>query len=165
MGISSSHSIQYLGATLSISNRYCFNLWQKPFQRMSTKNYHWSSKSLSHAGRKTLIQSVTSAIPTYWFATQHTSQKIFHHIDSLNSRFLWKGNNDGHRHLIPISCSRCAKNICSGGLGLCNAFLQAQSSLLYLAWLFLRYPHQLWATYLIQKYLRNTSFRLYFQVN
>lgn len=114
---------------------------------LSTKNNHWSSKSLSHAGRKTLIQSVTSAIPTHWFATQQTSQKIFHHIDSLNSRFLWKGKNDHHRHLIPISCSHCAKNICFGGLGLCNAFLQAQSFLLYLAWLFLRYPHQLWATY------------------
>lgn len=59
-----------------------------------------------------------------------------------------------------ISWDQCTRNIKFGGLGLRHTESHIKASLLHLAWRFLHYPHQLWATCLAHNYLRPVTFQL-----
>lgn len=56
----------------------------------------WKSKVLSLAGRASLINSVTSSIPTYTMLTSKVPTSCRKEMDMLNRRFLW-GSSDSKK--------------------------------------------------------------------
>lgn len=49
----------------------------------------WKAKLLSLAGRATLVNSVTSSIPTYTMLVTSLPAVVTEEIDKANRRFLW----------------------------------------------------------------------------
>ncbi|KAI5327836.1 hypothetical protein L3X38_027232 [Prunus dulcis] len=52
----------------------------------------WKSKFLSLAGRATLIQAVTSAVPIYAMQTSKLPVSVGQELDKLNRNFFWGGS-------------------------------------------------------------------------
>jgi hypothetical protein len=54
----------------------------------------WKEKSLSFAGRGTLIKAVAQAIPTYLMSSFLLPKGLCQQIESITSRFWWGSNID-----------------------------------------------------------------------
>ena len=96
----------YLGAPLFLSKSP-----SKDFkyleEKLESKLTGWRSHCLSWAGRCTLINFVTQAIPNYTFSTFNVPAKNCTKLDALSRRFWWKpkeGIADSLRGLHGISC-------------------------------------------------------------
>ena len=79
----------YLGAPMFLSKSPSkdFKFLQ---DKLESKLTSWRSKCLSWAGRCTLINSVTQAIPTYTFSSFDIPIKNCDKLDSFSRRFWWK---------------------------------------------------------------------------
>uniref|UniRef100_A0A803PRU1 Reverse transcriptase domain-containing protein n=1 Tax=Cannabis sativa TaxID=3483 RepID=A0A803PRU1_CANSA len=81
---------RYLGVpicTKKISKQECNVLIEKMIARIQT----WSTKHISFAGRAVLINSVLSAIHSYWCQILKLPKKVIHEIEAICRAFLWKG--------------------------------------------------------------------------
>lgn len=58
-------------------------------QKGNNRLASWKSKVLSMAGRLTLIQSVTSAVPIYAMQITKLRAIVCQNLDKLNRNFLW----------------------------------------------------------------------------
>ncbi|KAE8681581.1 hypothetical protein F3Y22_tig00111311pilonHSYRG00001 [Hibiscus syriacus] len=78
--------------------------------------HHWSSKTLSYAGRLELIKSVLTSVANFWCRQLFLPNSVLMKIEQLCSRFFWKGT-DKSASGVRVSW----KNICflksEGGLG------------------------------------------------
>lgn len=83
--------IKYLG--LLIGANMCHSKNWKPivdvFDKWLSK---WKGRSLSIGGRLTLIQSVLSSLPLYYFSIFRAPHKVLHQLEKIRRRFLWSGN-------------------------------------------------------------------------
>ena len=108
---------------------------------------------LSLGGRLTLVNSIISAIPTYYLSVLHLSAKVEYEMDKIRRLFLWKshlGSNQGY-------CLAKWKVICSSkkhdGLGIINLrnfSIAVKSKLLWQ--LFATCPHLKWLGLIRSKY-------------
>ncbi|XP_060968420.1 uncharacterized protein LOC133035977 [Cannabis sativa] len=81
---------RYLGVpicTKKISKQECNVLIEKMIARIRT----WSTRHISFAGRAVLINSVLSAIHSYWCQILKLPKKVIHEIEAICRAFLWKG--------------------------------------------------------------------------
>lgn len=85
-------SFEYLGTELELS-RIQRNNWLNTISRIQARIASWWGKILSPVGRKTLIQSVTTAIPIYWLRHNIIPVKVTKQINGINSNFLWDGQS------------------------------------------------------------------------
>lgn len=60
----------------------------------------WKARTLSQARRTVLIQSVASAIPSYYMSVFCLPKRVCGHIDMKIKNFWW-GFTDEHRHFHP----------------------------------------------------------------
>uniref|UniRef100_A0A803PZ58 Uncharacterized protein n=1 Tax=Cannabis sativa TaxID=3483 RepID=A0A803PZ58_CANSA len=58
---------------------------------MTTRIRSWSTRHLYFAGRVVLINSVLSAIHSYWCQILKLPKKVINEIESICRAFLWKG--------------------------------------------------------------------------
>lgn len=110
------HTGSYLGNPFcNFSSRYA--AFQFLMDKLSRKLAGWKEKTLSLAGRSTLVKTVAMAVPSYVMQTFLLSKKMCDKMDGIVRRFFW-GYNDAKRHL----CLKAWDNICapkaSGGLGI-----------------------------------------------
>ncbi|BBG96503.1 hypothetical protein Prudu_005325 [Prunus dulcis] len=76
----------------------------------------WKSKFLSLAGRATLIQAVTSAVPIYAMQTSKLPVSVGQELDKLNRNFFWGGSEKKLKiHLCQWDLACRPKH--KGGLG------------------------------------------------
>lgn len=62
---------------------------------------HWKSKNLSIAGRRTLVQSVLSDVPSYVMQTSWLPQSTCDELNRLSRNFLWGSSADKRKlHLV-----------------------------------------------------------------
>lgn len=94
----------------------------------------WKAKSLSWAGRSTLIQFVLNSLPLYTLVAFKLPKKICNKIDKLNRRF-WYGKTDreGSFHSL-ISWDMVCQPKGSGGLGFRKAQDLNNSMISKIAW-------------------------------
>jgi hypothetical protein len=66
-------------------------------------------------GRKELVKSVLSALPTYLLTTVKPSRKFYSAMDKLRKRFLWVGNQElqrvSARSIGVVSAGHCSMEV------------------------------------------------------
>lgn len=117
LGMSSTRDLgKYLGVPL-IHGRVTKSTYREIIEKVSSRLNGWKAQFLSLAGRSTLINSVTSAIPTYTMLTARLPNGVVHELDKLNRRFLWGGTESKRAlHLVKWTDVCLPKRY--GGLGM-----------------------------------------------
>ena len=77
----------------------------------------YKTKTLSMAGRATLIQSTLNTIPYYTMQSTKLPQSTCDEIDRKNKGFLW-GALEGERKVHLVAWETVNKSKCEGGLGI-----------------------------------------------
>ncbi|KAL3498092.1 hypothetical protein ACH5RR_040824 [Cinchona calisaya] len=93
----------------------------------------WQSSMESFAGRKTIIQEVTSAIPSYYMQCLSLPKTVCENIDKANRVVLWGGSE----HKRETSLVGWEKVICPedlGGIGIRKTRLANEASFSKLNW-------------------------------
>ena len=90
----------YLGMPLG-GNPRSRPFWDPVIHKVSKRLDGWKRAFLSKGGRLTLIESVLSAIPTYFLSLFHIPSKVIKELEKIMRSFLWKGaDGDGEDHLV-----------------------------------------------------------------
>lgn len=79
---------RYLGMPL-INTRVTKATYASIVDKVQCRLANWKSKHLSMAGRLTLVQAVTTSIPTYAMQTAKLPASSCNQLDKLNRNFLW----------------------------------------------------------------------------
>lgn len=77
----------------------------------------WKSVTLSMAGKMTLIQAVSSAIPTHSMKTSKLPMTVCHELDRFTKNFLW-GSTNSKKKVHIVSWEKVAWPKHLGRLGL-----------------------------------------------
>lgn len=117
----------YLGLPLVHKNVFN-NHYKFIIDKVHKKLSNWKAKSLSVAGRHTLIKSVTSAIPSHVMQVAKLPMGICDRLDKMNRDFLW-GRTKTKRKIYLINWDTVCKNKSNGGLGIRKAFLNNMASI------------------------------------
>lgn len=110
--------IRYLGLPLS-SKRLSVKDYDPLLLQIKRKLGSWTSKSLTMAGRLTLISSVISGITGFWMSAFLLPQSVLQKINSLCSSFLWHGTI-GISTGAKVAWEDLVMPKAEGGLGLRN---------------------------------------------
>jgi hypothetical protein len=62
----------------------------------------WKSKTISWAGRATLIKSVALPTPIYGMSTFKFPKGLCEKLDAIVSNFWWSPKKDGNRFYTPM---------------------------------------------------------------
>jgi hypothetical protein len=54
----------------------------------------WQGRLMNIGGRKELVKSVLSALPTYLITAVRPPKKFYSAMDKLRKRFLWAGSQE-----------------------------------------------------------------------
>ncbi|BBH09066.1 hypothetical protein Prudu_021464 [Prunus dulcis] len=116
----------------------------------------WKSKFLSLAGRATLIQAVTSAVPIYAMQTSKLPISVGHELDKLNRNFFWGGREKKLKiHLCQWDLACRPKH--KGGLGFKKTTAMNKALLAKVGWRLHQNDKGLWAKIYESKYLKGKS--------
>lgn len=117
----------------------------------------WVSNTLMLSGRNTLVQSVTSTIPSYTMQTMHLPASVCERLDRINRIFLW-GDSPGSKKIHPVKWDKVCKSKDGGGLWLKKAPDQNLAFLSKLAWKVSNPEEEgLWVSILRDKHMSNQS--------
>ena len=128
--------------------------YQYLVDRVNGKLAGWRSKTLSMAGRATLIQSSLSTIPTYVMQTAKLPRTTCDEIDRKARGFLW-GEQEGKRKVHMVAWNKMNLPKKDGGLGIRDMRQTNQAFLAKLGWRLLVEPQTLWSRILRAKYCDN----------
>ncbi|XP_039134368.1 uncharacterized protein LOC120271757 [Dioscorea cayenensis subsp. rotundata] len=82
--------ITYLGVPIA-GRRPRYQDWEVLIHKVKDRLTSWKANYLSLGGRLILINSVLSALPTYWMSIFRLPKWVVKRIDGLRRDFLWKG--------------------------------------------------------------------------
>ncbi|GLT57721.1 hypothetical protein SLA2020_306730 [Shorea laevis] len=106
----------YLGVPI-IHGRNSAAQYKYIIEKMQLKLASWKQTTLSLAGRRILIQSVTSSIPAYTMQTVLLPHSTCNAINKMNRNFLW-GTETGNSRPHLVSWEVVCRSKDQGGLGL-----------------------------------------------
>ncbi|KAJ0561825.1 putative RNA-directed DNA polymerase [Helianthus annuus] len=92
----------------------------------------WKASTLSYGGRITLIKSVLSALPTYYFSLYKAPMKVIKQLERLRKDFLW-GSDPEHEKMSWVAWQRIMAPIELGGVGIWS-LKEANTALLAKWW-------------------------------
>ncbi|XP_034211169.1 uncharacterized protein LOC117624139 [Prunus dulcis] len=146
---------KYLGMPL-LHSRVTKSTYNNLVDKVHARLASWKSRVLSSAGRATLIQAVTSAIPVFAMQTAKLPMSICDELDKLNRNFFWGGSDKKTKvHLCQwdLLCRPKSK----GGLGFKKTHEMNKALLAKSGWRLLKKDEGLWAQIFEKKYLRGHS--------
>lgn len=92
--------------------------WEGIILKVRNRLASWKGRFLSFGGRLTLINSVLTALPTYWMSMFRLPEWVSKKIDRIRRDFLWSGPDIEQ----PTCRLVCWKNLCrprvQGGWGI-----------------------------------------------
>ena len=139
-----SFPLTYLGLPLSLGRLRLVHL-QSVKDRIVTRLAGWQGNLLNLGGRRELVRSVLSAIPTYVLTALRTPKAFTKEIDKARRRFLWAGNQQLHGGKCKVNWARVQRPISRGGLGISNLDLFSRALRLRWLWFEWHYPDKPWA--------------------
>lgn len=89
-----------------------------------------SASFLPYGGRLTLINSVLSAIPTYYMCSLKLPKTVIEAIDTARRNCLWRGSNTLVRRRPLAAWDKVCRPKDKGGLGVINLYIQNVALLL-----------------------------------
>lgn len=129
----------------------------RSFFQIKRKLGSWTSKTLSMAGRLTLISSVIAGITGFWMSTFLLPKCVMNKITSLCSSFLWH-DTIGFSTGAKVSWEELSILKAEGGLGLRNIMHWNETCILKLLWMIFFRLGSLWVAWIINKYISSASF-------
>lgn len=135
--------VRYLGVPLctnKLSMLHCAPL----IQSIKTKLHSWTVRSLSMAGRLQLLSTVIAGITNFWSCVFILPQACVDEIDSLCSKFLWKGKTDG-ANAAKVAWAKVTTPKQEGGLGLRKISTWNLASVLKLIWILFFKQESIWS--------------------
>lgn len=128
---SGSLPITYLGIPIS-GGRPRKQDWDILLSKIRSRLASWKSKLLSLGGRLTLVNSVLTAIPTYWMSLFRLPVGVAKSIDKIRRDFLWSGPDTQHNKIRLVNWMRLCRSTDQGGWDILN--LQTFNSALLGKW-------------------------------
>lgn len=141
---------KYLGAPLHHSRVTNFTyqfVIDKARKRMST----WKAKTLSLAGRATLIRSVLNSLPIYYMQTALLPIKVCDDLDKIARDFLWGSCGNRRRPSLVARDKVCTPSQ-FGGLGFKSTRRMNEALIMKLGWELMTRRDKLWVNVLRHKY-------------
>ena len=86
----SSLTLKYLGLPLGAKFKD-LSIWNPILERMERRLVGWKRMYLSKGGKVTLIKSLLSSLPTYFFSLLPLPGKVAKRMKKLQRDFLWNG--------------------------------------------------------------------------
>lgn len=126
--------------------------------KVQRKVARWKAKMLSQAGRTVLIQSIASALLSYFMLVFLLPKGLCHSIDSLLMKFWWGFYDYKSHHFYPKSWSSICQLKDVGGLGLRKSYDINRALVAKLGWKILNDPEALRVKALKAKYLGSLRF-------
>ena len=80
----------YLGIPIGANPRRC-ELWDPIISKCQRKLAKWKQRHISFGGRVTLIQSVLTSIPIFFFSFFRIPNSVVDKLVSIQRKFLWGG--------------------------------------------------------------------------
>ncbi|XP_031099664.1 uncharacterized protein LOC116003863 [Ipomoea triloba] len=120
-------------------------------ERVRGKLAGWKSKSLSFAGRHTLVQSVLSAIPYYTMQSTLLPVGVTSAIEKIIRDFLW-GSSEGERKCHLVRWETVTKSKAYGGLGIRKMEPMNRAFLAKLGWRLIQNEDSIWSQIFKAKY-------------
>lgn len=107
---------RYLGLPLS-PKKISYATLQPFLERISTKLNSWTVKTLSFAGKITLVSSVIYGMVNFWSSVFSLPKRFYATVDSMCASFLWK-NRTTSASGARVSWEDICKPKNEGGLGI-----------------------------------------------
>jgi ribonuclease HI len=146
---------KYLGVPIIVNGRDK-RAFDFIIERVREKLAGWKARTLSLAGRCTLIQAVTTAIPTHLMQCTMLPGKICKELDKLNRNFLW-GESSDRRKLHLLNWQNITRPKDEGGLGIKHSEYRNKALLAKRSWSLLMDSKEIWANVLRKKYLNTQA--------
>nr|KYP58280.1 hypothetical protein KK1_004579 [Cajanus cajan] len=127
-------------------------------ERIWKKLQSWSHKSLSKAGKETLIKAVLQALPSYAMSVFMIPNRTIDEIEKLLNAFWWGANSNKHKGIKWMRWERLAISKLEGGLGFKNLSSFNLAMLGKQAWRLLSNPNSLISRIYQAKYYPESSF-------
>ncbi|XP_022003175.1 uncharacterized protein LOC110900598 [Helianthus annuus] len=147
--------VRYLGVPL-ISTKLAYKECKTHVERMDRRIDNWMSKALSFAGRIQLINSVLSAMYTYWASVFILPARVIKEIERRMRRFLWNAGNQG----TPRS-KVAWKTVClpkdEGGLGIRSISDVNKALMTAHVWSIINNRQSLWVQWIYSHKLKGRS--------
>ncbi|GLT58484.1 hypothetical protein SLA2020_313720 [Shorea laevis] len=89
----------YLGVPI-VHGRSGASTYKYLLEKIQVKLSNWKQNFLSMAGRRILIQLVTSAFPIYSMQSLLLQHRVCADLDRLNRHFLWASDTTSKPHLV-----------------------------------------------------------------
>ncbi|KAL7182802.1 hypothetical protein ACSBR1_041471 [Camellia fascicularis] len=147
---------KYLGVPL-LNKSVTKNHFNYILEKLQNKLAGWKMNALSMAGRATLIQSVTSTVPSYSMQTMKLPKRACNDIDKMNRNFLW-GDTLKKKKIHLVNWNEACKKKKHGGLGIRKARDHNRTLLSKLGWKLINNEGGMWTEVLKAKYLKSKSF-------
>ena len=115
-------------------------------------------KSLSQAGRATLITSMASSIPSYQASSLILPPQTCSKLDALNRKFWWRSKEENKHEC----CLKRWNSICTpkdvGGLGIKKTADMNKALVAKMTWDVAKGVNKMWVNIFRKKYVRNRNF-------
>ena len=111
----------YLGIPIGANPRRC-RMWDSIIHKCERKLAKWKQRHISFGGRLTLIQSVLTSIPIYFFSFFRVPKSVVDKLVRIQRRFLWGGGPDQNK-IAWISWEAVCLPKKKGGLTIVPFFL------------------------------------------
>lgn len=147
---------KYLGVPL-FNERVSRSHFNYILENLQTKLAGWKRSVLSLAGRATLVQSVTTALPTYTMQTLELPIRLCNDIDKINRNFL-QGDTLEKKKIHLVNWNEVCKKKNYGDLGIKKARDHNLALLSKLGWKLIHSEGGLWIEVLKAKYLKSLHF-------
>ncbi|GAU27711.1 hypothetical protein TSUD_126570 [Trifolium subterraneum] len=142
-------SFCFLGLPVGANPRR-LSTWRPIIDTMRKRLLGWSGRHLSIGGRVTLINSVLSSLPLYYFSFFKVPSSVLKVLVSIQRNFLWGGGLEGKICWVKWDTICLPKD--RGGLGIKNLDLFNLSLLSKWKWRCLTEPNVLWSELLKFRY-------------
>ena len=112
-------SVTYLELPLHLK-KAAFNDWAPVLDKITAKLESWKATTLSRGGRLILVNSVLSAIPTYYLSVLHLPKRVEAAIDRIRRQFLWKNFSSTNTGYSFVRWQNICRSKEQDGLGIIN---------------------------------------------
>lgn len=127
-------------------------------EKITAKCRSWTNKFVSYGGRLQLIKSVLFSIQAYWTRFFILPKKVFTSIQSIVTKFLWKGSSLA-THGVKVAWKDICCSFGEGGLGIMDLALWNQAQiLLHLCNVLSKHSTSIWARWIKANMLQGKFF-------